>query len=404
MTKLLKAAVALAAAACISSCDKLPELLYGTSGSGSSDMVEETVVPRKTTLESGSGSMFVSVTASGDWTLQTEYPADVEPWVTLEPAQGTGSKGDIRFRYGENPGASRSVTLALATSGVVSATAVIKQLGRDEQQQSIGQYGYDVAPMDWLELPACKAGDGRDVLVHSMTGGKYSSKSVDGTRNWSCYWDYDEHMSLWVAYPLNKSLRGSGSRTNAWGYDALLPVSIQPNIVQGSYGGGWTRGHQLPSADRLKPESANISTFVPTNMTPQDYDFNCGIWANLEQAVRNYSDKSDTLYVVTGCLFDNSTTTSGTKSGFAVKIPTYYFKALLYRGSQSAATGTKGYMSAGFLLPHTSNISEGNYKEYIMSIDQLEEKTGIDFFPNLVTAVGKETADAVESTVLSWWK
>lgn len=404
MSKLLKAAMALALAAFISSCDKLPELLYGTSGSGGDDAVEETIIPRKTTLEAEEGSMFVAVTASGKWTLDTEYPSGVDPWVTLDPAEGTDSKGDIRFRYTENPGESRSVTLVLATSRGVGATAVIKQIGRDEQQQSVGQYGYDVPTMDWLELPACKAGDGRDVLVHSMAGGKYTSKGVDGTRNWSCYWDYDEHLSLWVAYPLNKSLRGSGNRTNTWGYDALLPVSIQPNIVQGSYGGGWTRGHQIPSADRLKPESANISTFVPTNMTPQDYDFNCGIWANLEQAVRNYSDKSDTLYVVTGCLFDNSSTTSGGKSGFYVKIPTYYFKALLYRGSQSAAKDTKGYMAAGFLLPHTSNISGGNYLEYIMSIDQLEEKTGIDFFPNLVSVAGKDTSDAVESTVLSWWK
>lgn len=404
MSKLLKAAMALALAAFISSCDKLPELLYGTSGSGGDDAVEETIVPRKTMLEADAGSMFVAITASGKWALETDYPADVEPWVTLEPAEGTDSKGDIRFRYGENTGASRSVTLALATSRGIGATVIIKQLGKDEQQQSVGQYGYDVAPMDWLELPACKAGDGREVLVHNMDGGKYTSRGNDGTRNWSCYWDYKEHLSLWVAYPLNNSLKGSGSRSNAWGYDALLPVSLQPELVNGSYGGGWTRGHQLPSADRLTTYAANASTFVPTNMTPQDYDFNCGIWANLEQAVRDYSARADTLYVVTGCLFEGSSQTSGTRCGFAVKIPTYYFKALLYRGSQSAAKDTKGYMAAGFLLPHTANIKDGNYKEYIMSIDQLEEKTGIDFFPNLVSVAGKDTADSIESTVLSWWK
>ena len=398
------AAVLVASAAAVS-CDKLPELLYGTSGSCGDDVGEETVAPRKTTLDAEVGSMFVAVTAYGNWTLKAEFPSGVEEWAAVDPSEGTDSKGDVRLRYNKNTGSSsRSLNLVLYTARGVASSVVVRQLGEGEMEQSMGNYGYDVAPMDWLELPACKTGDGREVLVHAMSGGKYSSKSMDGVRNWSCYWDYKEHMSLWVAYPLNKSLRGSGSRSNSWCYDPLLPVSIQPNIVQGSYGGGWTRGHQLPSADRLKPESANISTFTPTNMTPQDYDFNCGIWANLEQAVRNYSDKADTLYVVTGALFDNSVQTSGTKSGFAVKIPGYYFKALLYRGSQSAAKGTKGFMSAAFLLPHTSNISGGNYSEYLMSVDQLEEKTGIDFFPNLVSVVGEETAATIESSVLSWWK
>lgn len=392
----------------LSSCDKLPELLYGVNGGNGTEeegqTVNASIVPKKTSLGTEEGTIFVSVTISGKWTLVAEFPSDTEPWGDVDTKEGTDSKGNVRFHYDANEGESRSVMLVLSTSKGVAATVSIRQLGAGELEESIGQYGYDVAQMDWLELPACKAGDGREVLVHNMEGGKYSSKSANGLRNWSCYWDYKEHMSLWVAYPLNNSIKGSGSRSNAWGYDALLPVSIQPDLTHGSYGGGWTRGHQLPSADRLKTDAANASTFVPTNMTPQDFDFNCGIWASLEGEVRNYASRADTLYVVTGALFDDSTRTSGTSSGFAVKIPTYYFKALLYRGSLSAAKATGGYMAAGFLLPHTSNIAKGNYKEYIMTIDQLEDRTGIDFFPNLVTVAGKDISDAVESKLDSWWK
>ena len=123
----MAAAVLIASAAAVS-CDKLPELLYGTSGNGGEETVEESIVPRKTMLEADAGSMFVSVTVSGKWTLETEYPAGVDPWVTLEPSEGTDSKGDIRFRYGENAGESRSVTLALATKRGISATVIIKQL------------------------------------------------------------------------------------------------------------------------------------------------------------------------------------------------------------------------------------------------------------------------------------
>ena len=40
-----------------------------------------------------------------------------------------------------------------------------------------------------------------------------------------------------------------------------------------------------------------------------------------------------------------------------------------------------------------------------MSIDELEEQTGIDFFPNLVGKIGKESADKIEAAAPSaWWK
>lgn len=365
------------------------------------------VTPRSTWLEAEAGTVFVSVTAGSEWTLRLEYPSGTEAWASIAPAAGNGNRADVVLRYQANESEdSRSVTLILSGTGATVSTKVQQSgVSAPGPGPSVGGYGYDVAPagLDWLELPAQVAGDGRELLIHNMDGGKYLSRERDGVRNWSCYWDYAEHLSLWVAYPLNNALKGSGSRSNAWGFDALLPASIQPNITGGSYGGGWTRGHQLPSADRLTTFKANASTFVSTNMTPQDYDFNSGIWANLEGKVRGYASQADTLYVVTGCLFDQSNRWSGSSSGFAVKIPTHYFKALLYKGSSTYATG--GYMAAGFILPHDSGIAKGNYLDYICSIDELERQTGIDFFPNLIQKLGQSTADQIEAeTPSKWWK
>lgn len=396
MKRLVLPILSLLAALAFQSCEGL------FTDTGEEEVIS--VTPRTTSLSNEEGKIWVDVKASGKWTLSLDFGADAQGWATLSDVSGSGPKGDVRLSYEANEGEeSRSVTLVLV-SGSNTATATIEQSGT-ASSPSGGQYGYDVAPsaLDWLELPAMTAGDGRELLIHDMAGGKYKYKSLSGDRNWSCYWDYDDHESLWVAYPLNNSLKGSGSRSNAWGYDALLPVNLQPNITGGSYGGGWTRGHQLPSADRLKTVAANASTFVPTNMTPQDYDFNAGIWASLEGQVRNYSSKSDTLYVVTGALFDDSTLYTGSNTGFRVKVPTHYFKALLYKGSSSYATD--GYMAAGFILPHDSGISNGNYLDYIMSIDKLEEETGIDFFPNLIKVLGKDKADKIEATApSSWWK
>lgn len=358
-------------------------------------------------LDAAGGSLFVTVTATRTWTLTLEYPAGTEGWATVDPAAGSGSQNDVRFRYDANSGADdRTVTLVLNGEGA-SASVKFTQYGAGGGSVGEHGYGYDVAPssLDWLELPLMKAGDGRELLIHNMEGGKYRGIAKDGVRNWSCYWDYDEHMSLWVAYPLNNGLKGSGSRSNEWGvYDPCIPAGLQPYLGAGSYGGGWTRGHQLPSADRLKTRAANVSTFYPTNMTPQQYDFNSGVWVDLETKVRAYAGACDTLYVVTGALFEGSTQYSGNNSGFNVKVPTHYFKALLAH-TTGGTLGQEGYMAAGFILPHDQGIAGANFLNYICSLDELETQTGIDFFPNLIRKIGEDKAQKVESAAPgSWWK
>lgn len=382
----------------------LSVLLVALAGCQKEDSVS--LNPRSTSLSAGAGSVFVGVVAQGAWTLSLEYPStsSAAAWASVNPASGTGSQNDVQLSYSANDSENvREVTLVLTPARGAAARVTLTQAAKGERAVD-GNYGYDVAPMDWLELPAMKAGDRRELLVHDMAGGKYINRGKSGTRNWSCYWDYDEHLSLWVAYPLNNAIKGSGSRSNEWGWDALLPHNLQPDITQGSYGGGWTRGHQIPSADRLATRAANVSTFVPTNMTPQEYNFNAGIWANLEGKVRNYAGQSDTLYVVTGCLFEKSQRTSGNNTGFYVKIPTHYFKALLYKGSNSAAVAD-GYMAAGFILPHDASIANGDCMDYICSISELEEQTGIDFFPNLAKKLGAEKARQIETqTPDNFWK
>ncbi|MBO6097381.1 MAG: DNA/RNA non-specific endonuclease [Bacteroidales bacterium] len=355
-------------------------------------------------LPATADGVFFAVRASGAWTLSIEFPVGSEPWATVKPESGTGSINNAILSFDANPHKeNRGATIVLTPASGAPDRVSITQAGVADGVE--GHYGYDVAPMGWLELPACVEGDGREVLVHSMDGGKYMGKDKSGTRNWSCYWDYDDHMSLWVAYPLNNSLKGSGTgRTEAWGYDQLLPTDIQPDLRNGSYGGGWTRGHQIPSADKQRNYAENASTYVSTNMTPQQYDFNGKIWANLEGKVRNYASMADTLYVVTGALFDKSTNVSGISSGFRVKVPTHYFKALLYKGTSAYAKDTDGYLMAGFLLPHDKSIAGGNCLSYRMSIDELEAQTGIDFFPNLEKRSPElaQQLEAAEPNALFW--
>ncbi len=120
----------------------------------------------------------------------------------------------------------------------------------------------------------------------------------------------------------------------------------------------------------------NMQTFYTSNVTPQRSDFNGGIWEKLEDAVRDWSASADTVYVVTGCMVDAECATVKDHDGQAVAVPKAYYKALLHRKGNT-------YKAAGFYLEHTKDIAGGNYKDYAMTLTDLEKKTGMTFFVNL---------------------
>ncbi len=346
---------------------------------------EVSIQLRSDYLSADAGSSFFAVTASGAWTLSLEFSAGTDAWATVSPSSGTGSINNALLTPEANlQEETRQLTIVLTLASGTPARAVVTQAGTG-------------AAPDWLELPAMEVDKKKELLVHNMQGGKYTGKNKRDTRNWSGYWDYNHRVSLWVAYPLNNGLIGSGERTNAWGYDPLLSADKQYNITKSASRSSegysryysdpvYDRGHQIPSADRLN-NAANVSTFYPTNMTPQNGPFNSGIWANLEGKVRNYAKLADTLYVVTGCVVEGSSVTVTSGDGKRITVPTHYYKAMLYMGGHTSAVkpatgGKKGYMMAAFYLPHDASIASASPLSYRISIDELETKTGIDFFPN----------------------
>ena len=366
---------------------------------------EQTVTPK---LELGSkevsrakGQMFVKLTAEGPWTLDIEYePSDADPWASLSHTEGEGSKLNIILSYKANyADTSRTLSLILRTSGEVLRAQLI-QKGRESVTSGNASASTTKA---WMELPETNDDDGLYFAYHNMT---YSGKTM---RNFSYYYDTHNLVSHWVAYPLNRSLIGSGGRTNAWsGVDPNFPSSSQrPILDNGFSGGGYDRGHQCPSKDRVTNDAANMQTFYSTNMTPQASRFNQGIWAGLENLVRIWAEKSDTLYVVTGCVVDpNSLNGSyGVVGGYAmdnagkkVAIPTAYYKAVLRYKKDDKEVGYAGYCGCAVYLEHDSSLGSGSVsKSDLISIDELESILGFDLFVNLPAAIGESNAAKVES-------
>ena len=359
------------------------------------------------------GSQFVTVNAPGEWTLSIETADAAEgvawAWFTewgsdeeVVTLKGSGDAVGIQFYWARNNATEpRTCTIRL-TSGSRSASCSFSQAKSDKQPVTPVEVVSDPVPSGWMELPALA--DGLYFFTHSMTIG------VKSCRNYSFSWDIDNLVAPWVAYPLNTWSISSGGRTNAWGLDPKLPQSAQPVLYSG-FKGGYQRGHQCPSADRLSP-AANEATFYGTNMTPQRGELNEQIWATLEGAVRSWAYSFDTLYVVTGCDVRGATDVAYDNVGKAVTVPVGYYKALLgYKKDGSIAnTGrTGGYSGCAFYLEHRGYTNSRAYlldanNHLQMSISDLEKKMGIDFFVNLPSAIGGDLARTVESTVDSYWK
>ena len=364
--------------------------------------------------------MFVEVTASLDWTITLET-SDGQSWAQAEPSSGRGSKANVVLTYSENTSEEDRVLEVILQSGSKRATGTFTQKGRPQTEtpgpkpgpgDDAGLYGLEVTDCGWMELPATVK-DGREFFHLDMT--------VNGvkTRNFSYDWDFDNLVSHWVAYPLNKSLSGSGKYDYLWGLDPNLPLAYQSNISRKGYGDSrqYARGHQCPRADRQLTQETVAQTCYGTNMTPQLHDFNGGIWLNLENMVRNWGNalsSNDTLYVVTGCkLADNPMGAGrGAVGGYTldndgknVAIPVGYYKALL-RYQKNSTYGYQGYTACAFYLTHEANGGAVT-KSMALSIDELERITGIDFFVNLPKAIGESDAEKVESqnpqNVGIWW-
>lgn len=346
-------------------------------------------------------SQFISVETGGSWTLKL---TDGVSWASVAPSSGTGSSKNVILSYEANAtGAERSVEITLVSGGKTVTKTLVQGFSNGGGEEGGGEGG-STASSGWLELPETPTDDAYDFFTHDMKIGNVK------TRNYSYYWDYDNLVARWVAYPMSSwNIGGNVSRTNAWALDPLLPASKQPVLYRGFSEGnhGWyARGHQCASADRLANYDANAQTFYGTNMTPQINDnFNSAIWATLEAQLRTWANRSDTVYVVTGCLTEGSAYYALDNDGKKVTVPTAYYKAIL-RYSKNSTIGFNGFLGCAFYFEHKTYSSSSINSSLSMSIDALEKKIGIDLFVNLPDKIGKESAAQVEAedpSKVSWW-
>lgn len=196
---------------------------------------------------------------------------------------------------------------------------------------------------------------------------------------------YNEEYELpsYVAYELTRDeVLGGGEREDSFKAD--------PDVRTGSAelsdyrGSGYDRGHMAPAADFKWSDEAMSDTFYMSNMCPQDPSFNRGIWADLEAVVRTMAYDNGKVYVVTGpVLTDGPYETIGDND---VAVPKRFYKTVLdYSDPELKAIG--------FILPNEG--SDLSLQSFAVTVDEVEEATGIDFYPRLPDDV----EEVLESTM-----
>lgn len=194
----------------------------------------------------------------------------------------------------------------------------------------------------------------------------------------------------WVAYELTKDeTYGEAVREGKFFSPDERVLLPQPDDYD-YRGSGWTRGHMAPAADFRWSDDAMWDTFHFTNCCPQDEDLNNGMWNTLEKKCRTWARRHGSIYIVTGPVIGENR--YGTIGDSHVVVPDAFFKAVLtHDGSR--------WQSIAFVMQNSPRNE--NMQNCAMSVDELEELTGFDFF----AALDDETeADTEKSYRLGFWR
>lgn len=284
---------------------------------------------------------------------------------------------------------------------------------RTSQDKPISLIGNEAKPYQQrMEVPAVK--DHSMFIVHSTN--KYGVTYTEE-------WDKELRTQRWAAYALTdlnavnnwnrNNWRGSTWKGAYWDGDPFQEDSIIPHMYRtyasDHYNNGFDRGHIVNSQDRLMSQHANGQTFYLSNMQPQLNAFNSGIWLNMENWVHNLGfnkTKRKTLFVVKGGtttpttaipspLLSSDEVYALTYRHCTIPVPRYFWMAILRLDNSNQ------YHGIAFWVEHTKNTAS-NIKNYTISIDELEARTGIDFFPNLPDEVEAEVEAKRDLTDWSW--
>lgn len=234
-----------------------------------------------------------------------------------------------------------------------------------------------------LEIPVCEAtgsyqAQEKDHEVHAYSGFTL------------CYRESYE-LSEWVAYILTKEeLNKITGRPKKFYTDYnISTLSADPSDYTRS---GYDRGHLAPAADMEWSEQTAKESSLMSNIAPQTSQLNQGLWNELEQKVRKWARKFGEIAVITGPVLEKEPFEYKTIGKNNVAVPEYFYKVLL--APQKTKDGKGKFIALAFIMPN--NNCTGSLYDYASTIDEVERRTGLNFFSLIPDAVEEELENNID--------
>jgi endonuclease G len=199
----------------------------------------------------------------------------------------------------------------------------------------------------------------------------------------------DKGIPNWVSWHLNSTWIGTTPRQDDYRADTSLPAGwyqVQSTDYSGS---GFDRGHMCPSGDRTASVPDNSATFLMTNFVPQAPDNNQGPWEVLETYCRTLVTQGNELYIITGGAGQGGTGSNGgvtnTVAGGHVVVPAVTWKVIIVlpNGANDVDRVTKQTRTIAVIMPNAQGIRTTPWTDFRVSVRQVEQLTGYNFFSNV---------------------
>lgn len=193
----------------------------------------------------------------------------------------------------------------------------------------------------------------------------------------------------WVSWHLSDIWLGSTDRQDDFRADTDIPEGWHRVSGSDYQGSGFDRGHLCPSADRTLDAEDNSSTFLMSNIVPQSPDNNRGPWAELESYCRTLvADGFLELYIIAGVYGKGGQGSEGNRQTIDsgnITVPARVWKVIvvLEKGENDLFRMDETVRVIAVDMPNRQGISNKDWKDYRVTVDDIEDKTGLDLLSNL---------------------